>query len=98
MQHRQDCDGGGVDKPKGDHSSFFFPWQTATSQCWDDLGIFPAHPQVPPLHHGPDITLPTLHHMRGLSWYLGLANPPPFIPEPPLRTASLPNPPHLCIP
>ena len=28
--------------------------------------------------HIPDITLPTLHHMRGLSWYRGPANPPPL--------------------
>ena len=51
----------------------------------DDLGIFPSHPEMSPLHHIPNITLRTLHQMRGLSWYRGLADPPPFItPEPPL--------------
>ena len=83
--------------PQGDHSSF--RWQTATAQWWDDLGLFPAHPEVPPLHHIPDITLPTLHQMRGLSWYRGLADPPPFItPEPPFANRPLAGPPRLCNP
>ena len=89
--------------PQGDHSSFPLRWQTATAQWWDDLGLFPAHPEVPPLHHIPDITLPMLHQMRGLSWYRGLADPPhPFItpetPEPPMRTAPLPDPPTYATP
>ena len=76
--------------PQRDHSSFAFWWQTASAQWWDDLGLFPAQPEVPPLHHIPDITLPMLHHICGLSWYRELANPPTFItPEPPLRTAPL---------
>ena len=49
-----------AEDPKGGHSSFPFQWHTATAQWWDDLGIFPAHPEVPPLHHIPGITLPTL--------------------------------------
>ena len=50
----------------------------------------PSHPTVPPLHHIPDISVPTLHRMKGLGWYRGIAEPPPFItPEPPLRTAPL---------
>ena len=63
--------------PKGDHSSFPFEWHTATAQWWSDLGILPSQPEMPPLHHIPDITLPTLHPMCGLSWYRGLAAPPP---------------------
>ena len=63
-------------EPKGGHSSFHFQWHTATPQWWDDLG--PAHHEVPPLHHIPDITLPTLHQTCGLSWYRGLADPPPL--------------------
>ena len=83
-----------AEEPKGDHYSFPFQWHAATAQWWDDLGLFPAHPEVSPLHHIPDITLPTLHQMCGLSWYRGLADPPPpFItPEPPLRTAPLSDP------
>ena len=59
------------------------------------MGILPSHPTVPPLHHIPDITVPTLHRMKGLGWYQGIADPPPpFItPEPPLRTAPLQDPP-----
>ena len=60
----------------------------------DDLGIIPSHPEMPlpPLRHFPDITLPTLHQMCELSWYRGLAGPPPFItPEPPLQNAPLPD-------
>ena len=88
-----------AEEPKGNHSSFPFQWHTATVQWWDDLGLFPAHLEVPPLHHIPDITLPTLHQMRGLSWYWGLADPPPFITlEPPLRTAPLPDPPVNATP
>ena len=54
-------------------------------------------PTVPPLHHIPDITLPTLHRMKGLSWYRGIVDPPPFItPEPPLRRAALQDPPSYA--
>ena len=82
-------------EPQGGHSSFPFWWQIATARWWDDLGLFPAHLEVPPLHHIADITLPTLHQMRGLSWYPRSADPPPPVmtPEPPLRTDSLPHPP-----
>ena len=86
-------------EPKGGHSSFPFPWHTATAQWWDDLGLFPAHPEVPPLHHIPDITLPTLHQMRGLSWYRGLAAPPPPPSLPPnALSAPLPDPPAYATP
>ena len=50
-------------------TSLLFQWPTASALWWDDLGIFPAHLEVPPLHHIPNITLPTLHQMRGWSWY-----------------------------
>ena len=81
---------------------FFFPlfkWHTATTQLWNDFGIFPARLDVPPLHHIPDITLPTLHQMLGLSGYRGLAHHPTLTtPEPPLRTAPLPDPPTYATP
>ena len=88
-----------ADDPKGDHSSFPFQWQTATAQWWDDLGIFPSHREMPPLHHIPDITLPTLHQVRGLSWYRGLVEPPPSLSlnplsEPP-RCRTPPPPPPM---
>ena len=78
----------------------FFPLLVAhaTTQWWDDLGLFPARPEVPPLHHIPDITLPMLHQMHGLSWYRGSADPPFITPEPPLRTAPLPDPPAYATP
>ena len=55
---------------KGDRS-FFFPLSAAdgTSQWWGDLGIFPAPPEVLPLHHIPHITFPIVHEMPALSWY-----------------------------
>ena len=85
--------------PQGGHSSFPFRGQITTAQWWDDLALFPAHPEVPPLYHIPDITLSRLHPMRGLSWYWGLADPPPFItPEPPLPTAPLLDPPTYATP
>ena len=62
--------------PQGDHSSFLFWWQTTPACGWDDLGLFPAHPEVAP-HHIPDITLPTFYQMRGLTWYWGPTPPPP---------------------
>ena len=83
-------------EPKGDHSSFPFHWQNATAPWWDDLGPFPALPKVPPLHHIPDITLPTLHPMRGLSWYRGLAEPPSSLPPNPL--CDSPDPPAYATP
>ena len=64
--------------PQGDHSSFPFQGHTATAPWWDDLGIFPLHREMPPLHHIPATTLPTVHEMSGFSWYWGLADPPPL--------------------
>ena len=68
-------------EPQADHSNLLFEWQAMQAQWWDDQGILPSHPTVPPLHHISDITLPTLHRMKGLTWYRGVAEPPPpFIP------------------
>ena len=63
-------------EPQADHSNLPFEWHAVQTQWWDDLGILPSHPTVPPLHHIPDITLPPLHRMNGLSWYRGIADPP----------------------
>ena len=84
-------------EPQANHSNLPFQWQGVQAQWWDDMGILPSHPTVPPLHHIPDITVPTLHRMKGLGWYRGIADPPPFItPEPPLRTAPLQDPPSYA--
>ena len=72
-------------EPQADHSNLPFEWQAVQAQWWDDLGILPSQPTVPPLHSIPDITLPTLHRMKGLSWYRGIADPPP----PSLRPSPL---------
>ena len=71
-------------EPQDDHSNLPFEWQAVQAQWWDDLGILPSHPSVPPLHHIPDITLPTLHRMKGLSWYRGITDPPPSLGPSPL--------------
>ena len=45
--------------------------------------------------HIPDITHPTFYSTTSLQWYHGASRAPPFIScEPPLRTESLPEPPH----
>ena len=88
--------------PQGDHPTFPFERQTTASQWWDDLGLIPSHPKVPPLHHIPDITVPTLHQMCGMSWYRGLADaPPPLSPPNPLCAPPLcptPPPPRYATP
>ena len=85
--------------PQGNHSSFPFRWQTPTAQRRDDLGLFPAHPQVPPLHRTPGVTLSTLHQKAGFSSYRALADPSPFITlEPALRTVPLPDSPTSATP
>ena len=78
-------------EPQADHSNLPFQWQGVRAQWWDDLGILPSHRTVPPLHHIRDITVPTLHKMKGLGWYRGIADPPP----PSLRP-SLPCARHPC--
>ena len=81
-------------EPRADHSNLPFEWQAVQGQWWDDLGMLPSHRTVPLLHHIPDITLPTLHRMKGLMWYRGIADPPSFIkPEPPWRRAPVQDPP-----
>ena len=65
---------------------------------WDDLAVFPAHHEVPPLHHIPDISNPTLHRMHELSWYRGLANPPLHYPRTPFANRPLTRPPAYATP
>ena len=48
-------------EPQRDCSNLPFRWHTTASEWCDDLGIFPSHLEMPPLHHIPDISLPTLH-------------------------------------
>ena len=85
-------------EPQANHSNLPFQWQGVQAQWWDDMDILPSHPTVPPLRHIPDITVPTLHRMKGLGWYRRIADPPPpFItPEPPLHTAPLQDPPSYA--
>ena len=84
-------------EPRADHSNLLFEWQAVQAQWWDDLGILPGHPTVPPLHHIPDITLPTLHRMKGLSWYRGITDRPPFhYGRAPLAQGTPARPPLVC--
>ena len=77
-----------------DHSFFPFSWHLANPRWWDDLGIAPFHPTIPPQVHIPDVTHPTFYSTTSLQWYRGASMPPPFISsEPPLRTEPLPDPP-----
>ena len=71
------------EEPKGGHSCFPFQWHTATAQWWDDLGLFPAHPEPPlpphPRHHS--------SHAPSDVWVelvSGIGRPPPpfMTPEP----------------
>ena len=83
--------------PQADQSNLPFEWQAVQAQWLDDLGILPSHPTVPPLHHIPDITLPTLHTMKGLSWYRGIADPPPLhCARAPLAQGTPAGPPLVC--
>ena len=66
-------------EPQANHSNLPFQWHGVQAQWSDDLGILPSHRTVPPLHHIPDITVPTLHRMKGLGWYQGIADPPPSL-------------------
>ena len=78
-----------------DHSFFPFSWHLANPRWWDDLGIAPFHPTIPPQVHVPDVTHPTFYSITSLQWYRGASCAPPFISsEPPLRTEPLPDPPH----
>ena len=78
-----------------DHSFFPFSWHFANPRWWDDLGIAPFHPTIPPQVHVPDVTHPTFYSTTSLQWYRGASCAPPFISsEPPVRTEPLPDPPH----
>ena len=77
-----------------DHSFFPFSWHLANPRWWDDLGIAPFHPTIPPQVHIPDVTHPTFYSTTSLQWYRGASMPPPFISsELPLRMEPLPDPP-----
>ena len=78
-----------------DHSFFPFSWHLANPRWWDDLGIAPFHPTIPPQVHVPDVTHPTFYSTTSSQWYRGASCAPPFISsEPPVRTEPLPDPPH----
>ena len=78
-----------------DHSFFPFSWHLANPRWWDDLGVAPFYPTIPPQVHLPDVTHPTFYSTTSLQWYRGASCAPPFISsEPPLRTEPLPDPPH----
>ena len=84
-------------EPQANHSNLPFQWQGVQAQWWDDMGILPSHPTVPPLHHIPDITVPTLHRMKGLGWYRGIADPPPLhYARAPLAHGTPAGPPVVC--
>ena len=72
-----------------DHSFFPFCWHLANPRWWDDLGIAPFHPTIPPQVHVPDVTHPTFYSTTSLQWYRGAScAPPSFQVSPP----SAPNP------
>ena len=78
-----------------DHSFSPFSWHLANPRWWDDLGIAPFHPTIPPQVHVPDVTHPTFDSTTSLQWYRGASCAPPFISSgPPVRTEPLPDPPH----
>ena len=78
-----------------DHSFFPLSWHLANPRWWDDLGVAPFHPTIPPQVHVPDVTHPTFYSTTSLQWYRRATCAPPFISsEPPLRTEPLPDPPH----
>ena len=78
-----------------DHSFFPFSWHLANPRWWDDLGIAPLHPTIPPQVDVPGVTHPTFYSTTSLQWYRGASCAPPFISsEPPVRTEPLPDPPH----
>ena len=78
-----------------DHSFFPFSWLLANLRWWEDLGIAPFHPTIPPQVHIPDITHPTFYSTSSVQWYRGASCAPPFISsESLLRTEHLPDPPH----
>ena len=81
-----------------DHSFYPWSWHLANPRWWDDLGIAPFHPTIPPQVHIPDITHPTFSTTTSLQWYRGASMPPPFISsEPSLHTEPLPDPPQWVI-
>ena len=49
-----------------DHSFFPFSWHLANPRWWDDLGIAPFHPTIPPQVHVPDVTHPTFYSTTSL--------------------------------
>ena len=87
-------------EPQAYHSKSSFEWQAVQAQWWDDLSILSSHPTVPPLNHIPDSTLPTLHRMKGLSSYWGIADPPPpsLRPSPPGAGHPCRTPPRMAPP
>ena len=72
-----------------------FSWHLASPWWWEDSGIAPFHPTIPPQVHIPDITHPTFYSTSSLQWYRGASCARPFISsQPPLRTEHFPDPPH----
>ena len=71
------------------HSFFPFSWHLANPRWWDDLGVAPFHPTIPPQVHVPNVTHPTFYSTTSLQWYRGAScTPPSFQVNPP----SAPNP------
>ena len=61
-----------------DHSFFPFSWHLANPRWWDDLGVAPFHPTIPPRVHVPDVTQPTFYSTTSLQWYRGASCAPPL--------------------
>ena len=83
-------------EPQANHSNLPFQWQGVQVQWWDDMGFLPSHLTVPPLDHIPDITVPTLHRMKGLGWYGRITPPLPSLrPSPPCARHPCRTPPRM---
>ena len=61
-----------------DRSFVPFSRHLANPRWWDDLGIAPFHPTIPPQVHIPDITHRTFYNTTSLQWYCGASMPPPL--------------------
>ena len=72
-----------------DHSFFPFSLHLANPRWWEDLGIAPFHPTIPPQVHIPDITQSTFYSTSSLQWYRGASRAPP--PSFRVNPSSAPN-------
>ena len=61
-----------------DHSFFPFSCHLASPRWWEDSGIAPFHPTIPPQVHIHNITHPTFYSTTSLQCYRGASCAPPL--------------------